>query len=405
VEKVYTVSEITYYIEALINDDPHLTNIQIVGEVVDCKERNGHLFFSLKDEFTTIGCVFFGGASIGIKLTDGQTVQAYGDVRLYAPRGVYRFQCKQVKVLPQRGLLFEKMRKIYERLLKEGVFEKPKRPLPKYPRRVGVVTSRSSAAFQDVLRTITERYPFVEIFLYHTGVQGENAKDSLRKALNDANNEDLDVVLITRGGGSTDDLWIFNDEEVVRAVYKLRHPVVSAVGHQIDTVFIDLVADYAAHTPTAAAQVIVPEKAQLMGHIDNLMQRAGAHLRQKLTTKLITIESLGRELSRRAIDRIEDKRSSLKMIAKRFLDAMQKHLLLCEKKSEFLKLKLFALNPVSILEKGYAVVEKDGHWVKSSLNLNKQDKLTVRFSDGAVKVIVDEDRSDDKRTGKDCGKT
>lgn len=393
-EKIYTVSEITYYIETLINDDPYLTDIQIVGEVVDCKERNGHLFFSLKDEFTMIGCVFFGGALRGFNLADGQTIHAYGDVKVYPPRGIYRFQCKQIKILPQRGLLFMKMKEVYEKLLKEGIFEKPKRPLPKYPRKIGIVTSRNSAAYQDVLRTISERYPCVEILLYHTGVQGEDAKNSLLKALSDANSDDLDVVLITRGGGSTDDLWIFNDEEVVKAVYKLRHPVVSGVGHQIDTVFIDLVADYSAHTPTAAAQAVVPEKSQIVSYIANLIQRANIHLRQKLKTNLTLAQDMGKKLSRSMVDKISQKIDSLEFSSKRLTDAIYKYMLLHEKKLEFLRMRLSSLNPVNVLQRGYTIVEKDGRWLKSSSQLNKQDKLTVRFSDGIVKVIVDENRPD-----------
>lgn len=395
-EKIYTVSEVNYYIETLINDDPYLTDIQIVGEVVDCKERNGHLFFSLKDEFTTIGCVFFGAALRGVNLTDGQTVHAHGDVRVYPPRGVYRFQCKQLKILPQRGLLFMKMRETYEKLRKEGIFEKPKRSLPKYPRRIGIITSRNSAAYQDVLRTIAERYPFVEILLYHTGVQGEDAKISLIKALNDANSEDLDVVLITRGGGSTDDLWIFNDEEVVRAVYKLRHPVISGIGHQIDTVFIDLVADYSAHTPTAAAQAAVPEKLQVLSYAITLIQKMNIHMEQKIKINLILIQDMGKRLLKSMVDKISKKTNSLQIMSKNLDTFMRRHILICEKKLEFLETRLSSLNPINVLQKGYAIVEKDGHWVKSSLRLNKHDKLTVRFSDGVVRVIVDENRSDDK---------
>ncbi|HEY8542589.1 MAG TPA: exodeoxyribonuclease VII large subunit, partial [Pseudothermotoga sp.] len=325
-EKIYTVSEVNYYIENLINDDPYLTDIQIVGEVVDCKERNGHLFFSLKDEFTTIGCVFFGAALRGVNLTDGQTVHAYGDVRVYPPRGVYRFQCKQLKILPQRGLLFMKMREVYEKLQKEGIFEKPKRSLPKYPRRIGIITSRSSAAYQDVLRTISERYPFVEILLYHTGVQGEDAKISLIKALKDANSEDLDVVLITRGGGSADDLWIFNDEEVVRAVYKLRHPVISGIGHQIDTVLIDLVADYSAHTPTAAAQAAVPEKSQVLSYAITLMQKMNIHMEQKIKTNLILAQNTGKRLLKSMVDKISEKTNSLQIMSKNLTTFMQRHI-------------------------------------------------------------------------------
>lgn len=395
-EKVYTVSEVTYYIETIINNDPYLTNIQVVGEVVDCKERNGHLFFSLKDEFTTIGCVFFGGALRGVNLADGQIAQVYGDVRVYPPRGIYRFQCKQVKILPQRGLLFMKMKEVYEKLLKEGIFEKPKCSLPRYPSKIGVVTSRNSAAYQDIIRTITERYPCVEILLYHTGVQGEDAKNSLLKALNDANSDDLDIVLITRGGGSKDDLWVFNDEEVVRAVYRMRHPVISGIGHQIDTVFIDLVADYSAHTPTAAAQAAVPERSQVMSYILSLMQRANINLRQRLKTSLISLQNMGKELLGSVVDKILQKSDSLEITAKRLENAMHRHLLLSEKRLELLKVRLFSVNPVNVLQRGYAVVEKDGRWLKSSLCLNKWDKLTVRFSDGIVKVIVDENRSNDE---------
>ncbi|MEJ5230463.1 MAG: exodeoxyribonuclease VII large subunit [Pseudothermotoga sp.] len=397
-EKVYTVSEVTYYIENLINDDPYLTDIQIVGEVTDCKERNGHLFFSLKDEFTSIGCVFFGAASRGLNLTDGQTVQANGDVRVYPPRGVYRFQCKSLKILPQRGLLYLKMREIYNRLSKEGIFEKPKRPLPKFPERIGIITSRNSAAYQDVLRTIQERYPVVEIFLYHTGVQGDEARETLIKALNDANREDLDVVIITRGGGSADDLWVFNDEQVVKGVYNLRHPVITGVGHQIDTVFIDLVADYSAHTPTAAAQAAVPDRSQILDYAMNLLQKAHLYFGQKVKNNQSHVENLGKELLKSMNDRVLNRtRLTLENVEK-LTQSMQKHLLLCEKRVELLQTKLSSLNPKGILERGYAIIEKDTLWIKKSWRLNKNDELTVRFSDGTVKVIVSENRSDDKGT-------
>jgi len=397
-EKIHTVSEVTYYIESLINDDPYLTDIQIVGEVTDSKERNGHLFFILKDEFTSIGCVCFGAVSRGVNLVDGQTVQAYGDVRVYPPRGIYRFHCKSLKILPQRGLLYLKMREIYNRLSKEGIFEKPKRPLPKFPKRIGVITSRNSAAYQDVLRTIQERYPVVEIFLYHTGVQGEEARDTLIKALSDANLEDLDVVIITRGGGSADDLWVFNDEQVVKAVYNLKHPVISGVGHQIDTVFIDLVADYAAHTPTAAAQAAVPDRSQITDYARSLLQKAYLHLGQKVKNSQVHIENLGKELLKSMNDKVLNRVHLTFENAEKLTQSMQKHLLLCEKRVELLQAKLSSLNPEGILERGYAIIEKDTLWVKSAWKLNKNDELTVRFSDGTVKVIVREDRSDDKRT-------
>lgn len=388
VDKIYTVSEVTYYIEALIDQDQYLSDIQVVGEIADLKERNGHLFFYLKDEFTTIGCVFFGGAYRSFGLSDGRIAQVAGQIKVYAPRGQYRLICRQAKILPERGTLFLRMKESYERLVAEGIFDKPKRPLPEYPSKIGLITSRNSAAYQDVLRTISDRYPLVEIFLYHTGVQGEDAKGSLLRALNDVNESDVDVVIITRGGGSRDDLWLFNDEDIVRAVYKLRHPVITGVGHQIDTVFIDLVADYSAHTPTAAAQAAVPNLSEIRMHFLELMQRMNLSIRKKIESFSQQIESSNKSLFQSMMSQILRTHSSIDSMKEKAFALMQRQMFSYEKKLSSAGTKLFSLNPVELLKKGYVIVEKDGKWVKSSSILREKDEISMRFFDGVAKVVV-----------------
>jgi len=388
-EKVYSVSEVTFYIEQLLNADPYLTNIAIAGEVLDSKSRNGHIFFYLRDESAAIGCVIFGGENRGIRLTDGQMIQAWGSVKLYAPRGIYRFICRKVKSLSQRGVMFLKLRQTYEALLKEGLFSRPKRPLPKFPSKIGVVASRTSAAFQDIIKTLQDRYPIAEVQLYHTGVQGESAKRALIKALKDVNDtEDLDVVILSRGGGSTDDLWIFNDEDVVRALFNVRHPVVTGIGHQIDTVLADLTADYAAHTPTAAAQMVVPDIKEIMSDFYESLEQhyfwiqdqvTSTHKQMRSHIQLVTrfSERYLREEKIRARTDFDNLIRVMKTIFERY-----------SSKAEIFASRLLELDPKKPLKRGYALVKKNGSRITKKDQVLPGDILTLIFVDGIRKVMV-----------------
>ncbi|MEN3008459.1 exodeoxyribonuclease VII large subunit [Pseudothermotoga sp.] len=398
IDRVYSVSDITFYIENLFLGDPKLTDVTVAGEVIDCKSRNGHLFFSLRDDYATIGCILFGGAYMGISIMDGQMAQVTGDVRVYALRGQYRLLCKRLKLLPSRGTMFLKLKETYERLSKLGLFSKPKKSLPKFPSKIGVITSRNSAAFQDILRTISERFPFVKVVLYHTAVQGEEAKRELMKALLDANSDELDVVIIARGGGATEDLWLFNDEEVVMVVHSMRHPVITGVGHQIDTVLVDLVADVAAHTPTAAAQYAVPDIREIVEKVRHSLKLSFVNLMTTWNTANERSKELLKEARRNSIDllqrsemRLKSKFGELKSLLEDRVDSLERNL-------ELLRIKLDLLNPMSELNRGYVIVEKNGVKVRSRNELNENDILLLRFHDGSVRVIVDEDRRIDERT-------
>lgn len=397
-DHVYSVSDITFYIEDLFQNDPQLTGVTVVGEVVDCKTRNGHLFFSLKDDYSTINCILFGGAYMQISIADGQMVQVTGDVRIYAPRGQYRLLCRNLKLLSGQGAMFLKLKETYERLNKLGIFSKPKKPLPKFPSRIGVITSRNSAAFQDILRTISERFPFVKVVLYHTAVQGEEAKRELMKALIDANSDELDVVIIARGGGATEDLWLFNDEDVVMFVHSMRHPVITGVGHQIDTVLVDLVADMAAHTPTAAAQYAVPDVNEVIERMKHSLRTSFGNLMMSWISTEKRSEELLKEARRRLLESLQRFEELLKMRFDELKSSLEDKIVSLEQKLELLGTKLSLLDPMDELRRGYVIVEKDGVKVKLRSEVSEGDVLLLRFHDGLVRVTVNENRRADERS-------
>ncbi|KAF2958021.1 hypothetical protein AS159_06440 [Thermotoga sp. Ku-13t] len=394
-ERVYSVSDLTFYIENLFENDENLTGVTVVGEVVDCRTRNGHLFFSLKDEQASIGCVMFGGVYMGIHLENGMMVQANGDVRIYPPKGQYRLVCRKLRHLPDRGLMFLKLKETYERLSKMGVFDKPKKQLPRFPSTIGVITSRDSAALQDILRTISKRFPFVKVVLYHTSVQGKGAKEEILKALYDANLDELDVVIIARGGGATEDLWLFNDEEVVMGVYALRHPVITGVGHQIDSVLVDLVADVAAHTPTAAAQSAVPDMREIIGNVERSLQACFTNIIRVWNLTKEYSDDLLLEMKRSVTKLLDDFENCSKQNLEKLKTLIGGKVDSLSRKLELAGARLNLLNPVAELERGYVIVEKDGVRVRSSRELSPGDVLMVRFHDGSVKVVVNEDRRAD----------
>lgn len=397
IDHVYSVSDITFYIESLFQNDPKLTDVTVVGEVVDCKIRNGHLFFSLKDDYSTINCILFGGAYMGISIADGQMVRVTGDVRIYAPRGQYRLLCRSLKSLSRQGAMFLKLRETYERLSKMGLFSKPKKPLPKFPSKIGVITSRNSAAFQDILRTVSERFPLVKVVLYHTAVQGEEAKKELMRALIDANSDELDVVIIARGGGAAEDLWLFNDEDVVMFVHSMRHPVITGVGHQIDTVLVDLVADMAAHTPTAAAQYAVPDVNEVIERMKHSLRTSFGNLMMSWVTTKKRSEELLKEARRRSLELLQRFEEILEMRFDELKSSFEDKIVSLEQKLELLGTKLSLLDPMSGLRRGYVIVEKDGLRIKSRSEVSEDDILLLRFHDGSVRVTIDEDRRADER--------
>ena len=345
-----SVSEITDIISDRIDGDPYLTDVGVVGEVSDVRKRGGHLFFNLTDGSSRLPCVIFGwGANVNLEI--GEMVRVIGSVRVYRPGGYYSFNVSSIEKVGRFGDRFEIFKKTLERLYSEGILPREKRELDKIPLRIGLITSRDSAALRDVLGVFERNDVRAKVFLFHTRVQGEDAVGEIVSAVEKSKDYDLDVLMIVRGGGSKDDLWIFNDYEVVRSIADLPFPIVSGIGHSIDSVILEKAVDYNMITPTAAAQLVSDVFKKKMEEFEELFNR----IKDAVVGRIRTLES---EL-------------------------------------EHLERRLESVSYESTLKRGFVVVERDGKIVRSSRRVDVGDELTLSFSDGRVKVIVVEAGRDD----------
>jgi len=391
-EGIRSVSEITSYIMELMENDPYLTDVWVYGEVSNCKIRNSHIFFSLKDEEAKLNCVIFGGESKGIRLVEGSVIAARGDVKVYPPHGTYRMICEEVRSIGMEGLYSMRYKRVLERMIREGWLTKPKKKLPEYPRKIGVITSRDSAAFQDMLKTIRERYPFVEIYLFHTQVQGEGAKKTLIEAIERSKKYDLDLVIIARGGGSQEDLWIFNEEEVVEALVGIEPPVITGIGHEVDRVLIDLVADFPAHTPTAAAEMAVPNVKEVYRELKETFERIKREFLEKFEDFERKLEDIKRSLwvyQRIFLFRMREYENILISMREEMLSVMMRRIEEFSQKIENAGRVLESLDPKKPLNRGFAMIFKNGKLITSSLSLKKGDRVCVVMKDGDREAVIE----------------
>ena len=376
-EDLYTVSQITEILAGLIEGDPYLTDVRVVGEVADVKSRRRHLYFNLVEEGYRLPCVFFGRG--GIDLEEGEMVEVRGSVGVYRKGGYYSFRVQSLRRLGTLGLNAIRVRKAIERLILEGLLPKPRKELPIFPFRIGILTSKDSASYRDVLGVLRGEGIAFELYLLNSGVQGEEAKGEILKALERAKDLPLDSLIITRGGGSRDDLWIFNDEDIARRVIEMPFPVITGIGHSIDRVLLDLVADYVEITPTAAAQLIVKRQREYLESLRDLYVR----------------------LKHLAILRIHEKELGLSSLLPRLKSAMMKLVLEESESLERLRSRLEASSPSLVLERGFAVVLKDGRKVSSVQDVSAGDVLKIVLRDGRLKVRVHEVGGDNQETGRD----
>ena len=282
---VYTVKQVNAYIKNMFTQDFMLNRIYIKGEVSNCKyHTSGHLYFSLKDESGTIACVMFAGQRSGLsfRMQEGQQVIVLGSVSVYERDGRYQVYAKEI-VLDGAGLLYEKFIKLKKELEEMGMFAPEyKKPIPKYVRTVGVVTAPTGAAVRDIINITRRRNPYVQILLYPALVQGDGASESVVRGIRALEEAKVDVMIVGRGGGSIEDLWAFNEENVARAVFECSVPVISAVGHETDTTIIDYVADLRAPTPSAAAELAICNYRELLEMIRTERERMHRSMRRKL---------------------------------------------------------------------------------------------------------------------------
>ncbi len=391
---VYSVSEITSRIKALI--EGRYPEVWIVGEVSNCSHHSsGHTYFTLKDERAQIRCVLFSGNArrITLKLQDGLKVYAQGKVTVYERQGQHQLIVSNLLPLG-RGELYIAFEKLKEKLEKEGLFApERKRRLPEFPARLAVVTSPTGAAVRDVIKSATRIHAGVEIVVYPVRVQGDGACEEIAEAIRDLNQVgDFDVIILARGGGSLEDLWAFNEEVVARAIAASSIPLVSAVGHEIDFTIADFVADLRAPTPTAAPVVVLEGYVDLAVRLDGLRQRAGAAVGGRLDRYAGYLESLKTHYGLRGLrDRVASSMQEVDEALARARRSTEGNLDGNGARLAALRAKLDALSPLATLDRGYSICFREGtpEIVRDVRQIDKGDRLRIRFSRGAAISTID----------------
>ena len=393
--RVYTVTQVNRHVKELLADDYALSGLWVSGEISNYKPHStGHRYFTLKDAGGAISAVMFASdaASLSFEPENGQQVEVLGSVSLYEKTGQYQIYIRRMQ--PQgRGSLYQAYEALKARLSAEGLFDVArKKPIPKYPRKVGIVTSPTGAAGRDIIQIARRRFPGVSLMLYPALVQGDGAAATVAEGIRRLDREpEVDVIVIGRGGGSIEDLWAFNEECVARAIYACETPLISAVGHETDFTIADFAADLRAPTPSAAAELAVPDAAQLLAALGAEREALGRSLRRKLSEeRLLLGAALGRIKAGSPAARVAEARMQSAHLKDR-LDRASRYFLK-EKRHELgLSLeRIKLLDPEAPLEKGYALVtDGAGIPVPGVKGLAKGDALTVRMKDGSAFVTVD----------------
>lgn len=392
--KVISVSQLNFYVKSILDNDMNLNAVFITGEISNLTDhyKSGHIYLSLKDEKSVVRAVMFSGNARRLKFKpeNGMKVLACGRVTVYEPTGQYQLYIESMQPdgIGELSLAYEQLK---NKLEKAGVFDvSRKKPIPKFPENVGVITSPTGAAVQDINNILTRRFPCVNIIMAPVLVQGENAPAQLVKAVKQMDEYALaDVIIIGRGGGSIEDLWAFNSEELAYAIYNCRTPVISAVGHETDFTICDFAADLRAPTPSAAAELAVPDKKELIAYYDSQKQYiySMTDARLRLENKRLNQLKASLEAHSPAVQ-IREYRRDLSLQKEKMKNAMLNSFNNSFQKIKNLGLKLEALNPVSVLQRGYSFAEKDGKVVASVKELKPDDIFELNLKDGKVTAKV-----------------
>ncbi|MEW5922044.1 MAG: exodeoxyribonuclease VII large subunit [Bacillota bacterium] len=387
--QVFTVTQLSQYLKNLFWKDNHLQNLWVSGEISNykCHSPSGHIYFTLKDEQSVLRSVFFRSKNISLKFVpaEGMKVIARGSISLYERSGYYQLYVEELE--PEGlGALFLAYEQLKDKLVKQGLFdERYKKPLPRIPQKIGLITSPSGAAVRDFLTTLQRRFPCVQVLLYPVAVQGREAPQQICCALKELDClGDLDVIVITRGGGSLEELWCFNDEEVARAIFAMCTPVVSAIGHETDYTIADFVADRRASTPTAAAELIAPEKGELLRYLHMQEQLMGSILLNSLQKKRSRMEFfVSAAALRHPREKINLGNQRVDELWPRLKRATAYTVQLKKRSLESHTERLDALSPLKVLERGYTLVfDREDRPLKSVGSLLEGQEIRVSFYDG-----------------------
>ena len=392
---IFSVTQINEYIKMTLESSSVLKNVLLRGEISNFKSNysSGHLYFSLKDEASSIRAVMFRSSASRLKfrLEGGMKVIVRGRISAYTVSGDCQIIVEDMQPdgAGAMALAFEQLKK---RLMAEGLFDiERKKPIPKFPKSVGVITSASGAALHDIINVSGRRSPSTEIVIYPSYVQGDLAPKSLKGGIlffNDRKN--VDVIIIGRGGGSAEDLWCFNDESLARAISDSTIPVISAVGHETDFTICDFVSDLRAPTPSAAAELAFPDNAEILSRIRDLSLKSDRYLRGKVDRFCANLELLRTSVKLNSPQKkLSDRQSNLALLREK-INAAQKHIFE-NKCAQFQTLcaRLEGVNPLSVLAHGYSVVENEkGNIVSSICDVELDERITVKLADGSISAIV-----------------
>lgn len=393
---VLTVTQVNTYIKALLDESAPLRNIYISGEISNFTHyyRTGHLYFTLKDESSQLKAVMFSSnaSRLRFQAENGMKVICRGRISVYSKSGEYQLYVDDMQPdgVGALSLAFEQLKK---KLSQEGLFDEAhKKPIPPFPSKIGVATSNIGAAVEDIKNITARRYPLAEIIICPTVVQGENAPADIVRSIKMLDGYDgIDVIILGRGGGSAEDLWAFNSEEVARAVFACETPIVSAVGHETDFTICDFVSDLRAPTPSAAAELVCPDINKLYSDLSvkkNALDFYIANRIETLEQDLCDITQNGAFADAESF--FAAYQDNLEVLSERLNDAFS--FTIDDKENKFLNAsaRLEALSPLSVLMRGYCVASKNGKAVKSKNDIKKDDELTLRFADGRVDISVGE---------------
>lgn len=409
------ISELNNYIKSILDRDVFLNKVYLKGEISNFKNHTrGHLYFTLKDDTSRISAVMF--QSSASKLTfvpeDGMNVLVSGRISAYPTQGSYQIYIDTMEP-DGLGALYIEYEKLKKKLAAQGLFAQDhKVPIPKFPNRIGVITASTGAAVRDIMSTIKRRYPLCEAILFPCLVQGKDAAADIVRQIKRADEYGVDTIIVGRGGGSIEDLWAFNEEIVAHAIYECKTPIISAVGHEIDWTIADFVADLRAPTPTGAAEMAVPTVLDIKTLIDNYKIRLNKNIKNMINTKFIKLRSLKQsfilknpmsmyEVKEQKLDSLidtlnkdiknilVDKENKLNKIMMSVV-IQNPHNLIKDKKVKFdlLVNTLKLVNPLSILDKGYSLVELNNKIIKSSKDVQINDILDIRLHEGSIKAEV-----------------
>ena len=399
-QQIFEVSQVNEYIKARMDADELLNGLFIRGELSNYKiYPSGHHYFTMKDANGALRCVMFRYSAMRLRFRpeNGMKVIAVGRISVFPRDGAYQLYCEDL--MPDgTGDLNVAFEQLKARLEAEGLFDRAhKKPLPQYPHRIAIITSGAGAAIMDMLRILARRYPLSKVMILPVRVQGTEAPAEIVGAIRYANRYQLaDVIITGRGGGSLEDLWAFNDERVARAIYASEIPVVSAVGHEPDVTISDYVADVRAATPSNGAELVAPDRQELLRHIAQLSARMTTMMEKQLSLSRRQLDMLAKKrVLQSPMHYIEDKRLALDYVHRRLIASSQQ--LLAGKKQKFISLtaKLDAMSPLKVLSRGYSVTHRaDGSVLRASSEVAPGDEITVRLLHGSIRAEVLETREE-----------